>query len=318
MSKIIDGEAAARQVRATLQSEVRELSSAGISPKLAAILATENRGAHIYAKSQARSCAEVGIEYQLVETSPTSDQTFLTDTVERLNQDPTVHGIIVQLPLPEGVRTRVLQGEIAPSKDVEGVSAANQGGTVYAVQPFFKRPTVGEQGYEEWLEHSLTWPLPMPAPCTAIGIMRLIRSLGKDLYGMEAVVVGRSVIVGKPIALLLMAHSCTTTVCHTATQDLASHTQRADILVVSAGKPGLITANMVKPGAIVIDAGINRVKVQDKDGKTKTRVIGDVDFDTVRGVAGFITPVPGGVGPMTTATLLANTVRSAKASIRRR
>jgi len=316
MVKIIDGEAAARQVRATLQSEVRELSSAGISPKLAAILATENKGAHIYAKSQARSCAEVGIEYQLVEVSPTSDQTFLTDTVERLNQDPTVHGIIVQLPLPKDVRTRVLQGQIAPSKDVEGVSAANQGRIVYAAQPFFKKPAVGEQSYEEWLERSLTWPLPMPAPCTAIGMMRLIRSLGKDLYGMEAVVVGHSEIVGKPMALLLMAHFCTTTVCHIATQDLASHTKRADILVVGVGKPGLITANMVKPGAIVIDAGINRIKVQDKEGKTKTRVTGDVDFDTVRNVSGFITPVPGGVGPMTTAMLLANTVRSAEASVR--
>jgi len=315
MGKIIDGEAAARRVKETLQSEVRQLSSAGISPKLAAILATENKGAHIYAKSQARSCAEVGIEYQLVEASPTSDQTFLTDTVERLNHDPTVHGIIVQLPLPKGVGTRALQGQIAPSKDVEGVSAANQGGTVYAAQPFFKKPAVGEQGYEEWLERSLTWPLPMPAPCTAIGMMRLIRSLGKDLYGMEAVVVGHSEIVGKPMALLLMAHFCTTTVCHIATQNLTLHTQRADILVVGVGKPGLITASMVKPGAIVIDAGINRVKEQDKEGKAKTRVIGDVDFDTVRKVAGFITPVPGGVGPMTTAILLANTVESAKASM---
>jgi methylenetetrahydrofolate dehydrogenase (NADP+)/methenyltetrahydrofolate cyclohydrolase len=135
---------------------------------------------------------------------------------------------------------------------------------------------------------------------------------------MEAVVVGHSEIVGKPMALLLMAHFCTTTVCHIATQDLASHTRKADILVVAVGKPGLITANMVKPGAIVIDAGINRIKVQDKEGRTKTRVTGDVDFDTVREVAGFITPVPGGVGPMTTAILLANTVSSAKASIRRR
>lgn len=318
MGKIIDGEAVARQVKETLQSEVQELSSAGISPTLAAILATENRGAHIYAKSQARSCAEVGIEYQLIEISPTSNQKFLADTVERLNQDPAVHGIIVQLPLPEGVQTRVLQGQIAPSKDVEGVSAANQGGIVYAAQPFFKKPAIGEQGHEEWLERSLTWPLPMPAPCTAIGMMRLIRSVGKDLYGMEAVVVGHSEIVGKPMALLLMAHFCTTTVCHIATQDLASHTRRADILVVAVGKPGLITANMVKPGAIVIDAGINRIKVQDKEGRTKTRVTGDVDFDTVREVAGFITPVPGGVGPMTTAILLANTVSSAKASIRRR
>lgn len=318
MGKIIDGEAVARQVKKTLQSEVQELSSAGISPTLAAILATENRGAHIYAKSQARSCAEVGIEYQLIEASPTSNQKFLADTVERLNQDPAVHGIIVQLPLPEGVQTRVLQGQIAPSKDVEGVSAANQGGIVYAAQPFFKKPAIGEQGHEEWLERSLTWPLPMPAPCTAIGMMRLIRSVGKDLYGMEAVVVGHSEIVGKPMALLLMAHFCTTTVCHIATQDLASHTRKADILVVAVGKPGLITANMVKPGAIVIDAGINRIKVQDKEGRTKTRVTGDVDFDTVREVAGFITPVPGGVGPMTTAILLANTVSSAKASIRRR
>ncbi|MEA3355785.1 MAG: bifunctional 5,10-methylenetetrahydrofolate dehydrogenase/5,10-methenyltetrahydrofolate cyclohydrolase, partial [Candidatus Bipolaricaulota bacterium] len=155
------------------------------------------------------------------------------------------------------------------------------------------------------------------APCTAIGMMQLIRSLEVDLYGMEAVVVGHSEIVGKPMALLLMAHFCTTTVCHIATRGLVEHTRRADLLVVGVGKPGLITADMVKPGAIVIDAGINRVKTKDSEGKTRTKVVGDVDFDLVKKVAGHITPVPGGVGPMTTAMLLCNTVKSAKASVKR-
>jgi methylenetetrahydrofolate dehydrogenase (NADP+) / methenyltetrahydrofolate cyclohydrolase len=317
MAKIIDGESIAQKLKDKLKQEAQELSDACISPKLAAVLATDNKGAHIYASSQSRSCSEVGIEYQLVELSPTSSQLELLDAVDSLNQDNSVHGIIIQLPLPTGVDARKLQAHIAPVKDVEGISAVNQGGVIQAPQPFFRKPAEGEEGYQDWLSRSLSWPLPTPAPCTAVGMMELIRSLEIDLYGMEAVVVGHSEIVGKPMALLLMAHFCTTTVCHIATRNLAEHTRRADLIVVGVGKPGLITADMVKPGAIVIDAGINRIKVQDDSGKAKSKVVGDVDFDSVKEVAGHITPVPGGVGPMTTATLLKNTLESAKASVER-
>jgi len=315
MGQIIDGKRVAKKIKDELKRAVKQLSTVGSTPKLSALLATDNKGAHIYAKSQAKSCGEVGIDYELVEKSHTSSQGALRKTVEHLNQDPTVHGIIVQLPLPAGVDARALQGRITPAKDVEGVSRANQGRVVYAAQPFFKKPEAGQESYEDWLNRSLSWPLPTPAPCTAIGMMQLIRSLAVDLYGMEAVVVGHSEIVGKPMALLLMAHFCTTTICHIATRGLAEHTRRADLLVVGVGKPRLITADMVKPGAIVIDAGINRIQVKDRSGKSKRKVVGDVDFDAVKDVAGYITPVPGGVGPMTTAMLLRNTVESAKATV---
>ena len=314
MAQIIDGQSIAQDMKDKLRQEVKQLSAANISPKLAALLATENKGARIYADSQARSCKEAGIDYELVELSPESSEQELLNAVDALNHDDKVHGIIIQLPLPSGVSARNLQSHIAPAKDVEGTSALNQGGVIQVAQPFFRKPQPSEDEYDSWLDKSLSWPLPTPAPCTAIGMMELIRSLKIDLYGMEAVVVGHSEIVGKPMALLLMAHFCTTTVCHIATRDLASHTRRADLIVVGVGKPGLITADMVKPGAIVIDAGINRIKVEDGSGKTKRKVVGDVDFDSVENVASYITPVPGGVGPMTTAMLLRNTVESAKAA----
>ncbi len=310
MAKIIDGQSIANKLKAELKEQVQKLSASGIQPKLAALLATDNKGARIYADSQARSCKEVGIDYQLVEHSPTASQSELLAAVDALNQDKDVHGIIIQLPAPPGTNPKQLQAHIAPAKDVEGISAMNQGGVIQAAQPFLRKPAEGEDGSQDWLSRSLSWPLPTPAPCTAIGMMHLIRSLEIDLYGMEAVVVGHSEIVGKPIALLLMAHFCTTTVCHIATKNLSQHTRRADLLVVGVGKPGLITANMVKPGAIVIDAGINRIKVEDESGKKKSKVVGDVDFDSVKEVAGYITPVPGGVGPMTTAMLLKNTIES--------
>ena len=311
MGEIIDGETIAQRIREELKKEVSRMKK---KPKLAALIATDNKGAHIYADQQAKNCKEIGIEYLRVECPTTSSEEELLTEVARLNDDPTVTGIIIQLPLPQGVNVKRLQQQIAPTKDVEGVTPANQGMVVYALQPFYKKPEGISQ--EDWLKHSLGWPLPTPAPCTAIGIMSLIRSLGKDLYGMEAVVVGHSEIVGKPTALLLMAHFCTTTVCHIATRDLALHTRRADLLVVGVGKPGLITADMVKPGAIVIDAGINRVSEVGPNGKRRTRIVGDVDFAQVQEVAGYITPVPGGVGPMTTVMLLRNTVEAAKASMK--
>jgi len=255
--------------------------------------------------------------------SPTSTEDELIAQIDALNNDNTVSGMIIQMPLPEGVDTRKLQRMISPTKDIEGMGAANQGGVVYAPQPFFKRPAAGEDGADNWLEASLNWPLPAPAPCTPTGAMMLIRSLGIDLYGKEAVVVGHSEIVGKPMALLLVAHFCTTTWCHIATKNLSEHTRKADILCVGVGVPGLIKADMIKPGAIVIDIGINRVKMLDengqpvlnKKGKPKSKTVGDVDFEAAKEVAGHITPVPGGCGPMTAAMLMRNTLAAAKAQL---
>ena len=322
-AQIIDGEVIATQVTAKLKAEVADLKAKVAAPKLVAVIATENKGAHIYAKNQAKTCHEIGIAYELSELPPTSTEPEIVSAIERLNADRSVSGIIIQMPLPDGVHARRLQMMIHPSKDVEGMNPANQGAVVYAPQPFFKKPQQGEPGYDDWLERSLSWPLPAPAPCTPTGAMMLIRSLNVDLYGKTAVVVGHSEIVGKPMALLLVAHFCTTTWCHIATRDLAAHTRQADILCVGVGKAGLITADMIKPNAIVIDIGINRIKeigpdgkpVLNKKGKPKSKTVGDVDFEKAKDVAGYITPVPGGVGPMTVAMLLRNTVEAAKTQL---
>ena len=322
-AQIIDGDAIAAQVTDKLKAEVDGLKSKGTAPKLVAVLATENKGARIYANNQAKSCQKIGVAYELAELSPTSSEAEIISAIEKLNGDKSVSGIIIQMPLPDGVDARKLQMMILPSKDVEGMNPANQGAVVYAPQPFYRKPQEGEPGYADWLQQSLGWPLPAPAPCTPIGAMMLIRSLNIDLYGKRAVVVGHSEIVGKPMGLLLVAHFCTTTWCHIATRNLGAHTREADILCVGAGKANLITADLIKPGAVVIDIGINRVKdigpdgkpVLTKKGKPKMKTVGDVDFEEAKEVAGYITPVPGGCGPMTVAMLLRNTVAAAKAQL---
>ena len=322
-AQIIDGEAIAAKVLAQLTREAEELKAKGVAPKLVALLATDNKGARIYANMQAKSAGEIGVAYELCEMSPTSTEDELIAQIGKFNADKSVSGVIIQMPLPEGADARKLQRMIEPSKDVEGMGAANQGRVVYAPQPFFKKPAAGDPGFDTWLEDSLNWPLPAPAPCTPTGAMMLIRSLGIDLYGKEAVVVGHSEIVGKPMALLLVAHFCTTTWCHIATKGLADHTRKADILCVGVGVPGLIKADMIKPGAVVIDIGINRVKVLDengnpvlnKKGKPKSKTVGDVEFETAKEVAGYITPVPGGCGPMTAAMLMRNTIAAARAQL---
>jgi methylenetetrahydrofolate dehydrogenase (NADP+)/methenyltetrahydrofolate cyclohydrolase len=321
-AQLIDGEVIAAGIREMLKKDVEQLKGKGVTPTLAAVIATDNRGARIYADNQAKSCAEVGIEYKLVELPPTSTEAEVVAGIQKLNADPGIHGIIIQMPLPEGVDARRLQMMIAPGKDAEGMTPANQGRVLYAPQPFLRKPKESEMGQEEWLKKSLGWPLPAPAPCTPIGAMTLIRSLGMDLYGKEAVVVGHSEIVGKPLGLLLVAHFCTTSWCHIATKDLAAQTKRADILCVAVGKAGLVKADMIKPGAVVIDIGINRIPeigpdgqpVLTSKGKPKMKTVGDVDFDGAKEVAGWITPVPGGVGPMTVVMLLRNTVEAAKAA----
>ena len=322
-AQIIDGDAVAAKITAELQKEVEGLKAKGVTPRLAAVIATDNKGARIYANNQAKTCQKIGIEYSLVELPGTSTEADLVAAVEKLNADKSVSGIIIQMPLPDGVNARKLQMMVHPLKDVEGITPANEGRVVHAPQPFLRKPAAGDKELDTWLEKSLNWPLPAPAPCTPTGAMMLIRSLGIDLYGKEAVVVGHSEIVGKPMGLLLVAHFCTTTWCHVATQDLAAHTRRADILCVAVGKAGLIKADMIKPGAIVIDIGINRIKeigadgkpVLDDKGKPKMKTAGDVDFEKAKDVAGYITPVPGGVGPMTVAMLLRNTVAAAKAQL---
>ena len=280
---LIDGAAIAQQVKADVQRRVAQLrEQQGKLVKLVALLVGGTPAGELYAQRQAESCRAVGVEYELVALPADVTQGDVKHQIRRLNQDPAVTGIMMHLPLPPHMRPARLQYEIDVVKDVEGVNPAHIGYVVYG-------PTLS-------------------APCTAAAVMELIRHTGVELYGAEAVVVGASEIAGKPIALLLAEQMATVTVCHIATRDLGRHTRDADVLVVAAGKPGLIGAEHVKDGAVVIDVGINRV-VQ-PDGTKKT--VGDVEFEGVSRRASHITPVPGGVGPMTVAMLLRNTLRSAE------
>jgi methylenetetrahydrofolate dehydrogenase (NADP+)/methenyltetrahydrofolate cyclohydrolase len=281
-TNIIDGAALAAAIRDQVRSRVGQLAEHGRRVHLTAILVGSTPAGELYAQRQKETCATVGIDYDLITLS--ADATFdeVAMTIERLNKDLSVTGIMLHLPLPAHLDATELQYRIDPVKDVEGVNPANIGYVVYG--------------------HTLI------APCTALAVIELIRSTGVELRGAEAVVVGASEIAGKPIALLLTEQMATVTLCHIATRDLAAHTRRADILVVAVGKPGLISADQVREGAIVIDVGINRVKMPDGTKKT----VGDVDFEPVAAKAAHITPVPGGVGPMTVAILLRNTLRSAE------
>jgi methylenetetrahydrofolate dehydrogenase (NADP+)/methenyltetrahydrofolate cyclohydrolase len=317
-AQLIDGNAVAQGIISQLQADVEKLKAAGKPPLLVAVQVGENPASRVYIKNQRASCEKIGISYRLDELPAETTQDGLAAHLGKLNADAAVTGVILQMPVPEGVDPRKAQLEIAFSKDVEGMHPANMGRVVYG-------------------DMSL-------APCTAQGAFRLAKSLelapsydplpdfakkmieaGKttpSLYGKNVVIVGHSEIVGKPLALLFLDHFCTVEVCHIATQNLAEKTLRADILCVAVGKAGLVTAEMIKPGAAVIDIGINRVPDIGPDGKTKLnkkgkprkKTVGDVDFEKAQEVAGLITPVPGGVGPMTVAMLLKNTVEAAKAA----
>ena len=243
-AQIIDGTAIAGKIKEGLKKEIADLKSKGVEVHLVAILATDNPGARIYAKSQARECEEVGIKYTLQELDPKTTEEQFEEHIKKLNADDSVTAIILQMPLPEGVNGRNLQAIIAREKDAEGMNPANMGMVVYG------DPTIG--------------------PCTPLGAFELLKSVGVDLYGAEVVVVGHSEIVGKPIALLVLDKFATTTCCHIATSEkgmLEYHTKRAEVLIVAVGVPGLIKKEMVKPGAIVIDIGINRVPVLDENGQ---------------------------------------------------
>jgi methylenetetrahydrofolate dehydrogenase (NADP+)/methenyltetrahydrofolate cyclohydrolase len=284
-AQILDGRAIAGKVIEGLKEEVGALKAKGVSPTLASIMVGENPAIEVYIRSQRRASEEVGIEYQLHKFGAEVSEEELASFIDRLNEDRNVNGIILQLPIPQGLEAaRRLQERISPEKDVEGVSPANMGLIVYG-RPRF-------------------------TPCTPAAVMELINSTGVDLYGKRATVVGYSEIVGRPIALLLMDKFCTTSVCRSSTSkrgELRDYVERAEILVVAVGKANLIPGDWIAEGAIVIDCGINRVG---------DKIVGDVDFEGAKERASFITPVPGGVGPVTTAMLMRNTVEAAKWQLR--
>lgn len=254
--------------------------------RLASVLVGEADASVLYAKRQRAACEEVGIEYSLEKRPASTPQEEVLQLVRRLNEDPAVHGIIIQLPLPVRMDAALLQRAVRPEKDVEGVHPANLGLLVQDRGPF--------------------------APCTAAAAHYLISTACPERRGLAAVVVGHSRIVGRPLGLMLLHDLCTVTTCHVATRDLAAHTRRADILVSAVGKPHLIRGEMVKPGAVVIDIGVNRVALKTPDGGERRKIVGDVAFNEVAAVAKALTPVPGGVGPLTVTMLLRNVAAAAE------
>ena len=280
--KIIDGRKLAQVVKDEVCARVNMLRDLGWQPRLVSVDIGDSAAASLFIKNQQKACAEVGIEYENRHYPANVTQREMLAAIHALNADPRVTGIILQRPVPKTSDLEALENAIHPSKDVEGMSSANIGNIVYG-------------------DSSL-------GPCTSLASVELLRSTGLNLRGLEVVMVGHSEIVGKPVALLLVEELATVTICHHGTRNLGYHTRQADALIVAVGKPGLITADMVKPGAAVIDIGINLIEVTKPDGTKGTKTVGDVDFDSVHEVAGWITPVPGGVGPMTVAMLLRNTV----------
>ena len=291
---IIDGRAIAAELRADLAREVAELTARGVTPGLAAVLVGDDPGSVSYVTAKAEACAEIGIFSETIRLPADIPQDALLDRIAALNADDRFHAILQQLPLPAHMEERVILDAIHPTKDVDGLHPTNLG-----------RLLRGESSG--------------PIPCTPQGVMHLLARSGVDPAGTHAVVVGRSSLVGRPLAVLLSnkaaGANATVTLCHTGTTDLGAHTRMADILVVAAGRPGTVTADMVRPGATVIDVGTNRI--DDASRKRGWRLVGDVDFAGVSEVAGRITRVPGGVGPMTIAMLLANTVRAARVAAAR-
>jgi methylenetetrahydrofolate dehydrogenase (NADP+) / methenyltetrahydrofolate cyclohydrolase len=278
-AKIIDGAALAKQLRNTIRETLETLGGSGSStnrPGLTVVLVGDNQASRVYVRNKIKACEEAGFTSRLIELPASTSQESLLAQVGALNDDAAVHGILVQLPLPAHIDDQTVIEAISPAKDVDGFHVASAG--------------------------ALMTGLPGFAPCTPAGIMEMLRHESIPIEGRHAVVVGRSNIVGKPMAMLLLQAGATVTICHSKTPDLAAMTRQADILVAAVGRVNLITADMVKPGACVIDVGMNR----DAQGK----LCGDVDFAGVRQVAGSITPVPGGVGPMTIAMLLANTLKA--------
>jgi methylenetetrahydrofolate dehydrogenase (NADP+)/methenyltetrahydrofolate cyclohydrolase len=288
-ARIIDGRSIAEGLRERVRLDVARLKAEhGVQPGLAVVLVGEDPASQIYVRSKGEQSLAAGMHSVTHRLAADSPQAEIEDLVSVLNADPAIHGILVQLPLPAGIDSAAVIATIDPDKDVDGLTVINTG--------------------------RLSSGLPGLAPCTPLGCLILLRETLGDLDGLEAVVVGRSVLVGRPVAQLLLAANCTVTIAHSKTRDLRAVCRRADILVAAAGKPGLVRGDWIKPGAAVIDVGVNRVPFRDpvKAAAGRTKVVGDVAFKEASAVAGWITPVPNGVGPMTVACLLRNTVTAAR------
>ena len=275
---LIDGNALAQTVRNEVAVRVRALAAQGVQTGLAVVLVGDNPASAVYVRNKVKDCQEVGIHSILDRLPADTTEAVLLARIAELNADPSIHGILVQLPLPAHIDEHRVIEAISPAKDADGFHISNVG-LLMTGKPLFR-------------------------PCTPYGVMKMLEHAGTALDGAHAVVIGRSNIVGKPQALMLLAAGATVTICHSRTRDLAEHCRRADVIVAAVGKVGLVTAEMVKPGATVIDVGMNR--------NAQGRLCGDVDFEGVSQVAGAITPVPGGVGPMTRAMLLVNTIEAAE------
>ncbi|MDX8385035.1 MAG: bifunctional methylenetetrahydrofolate dehydrogenase/methenyltetrahydrofolate cyclohydrolase FolD [Gallionella sp.] len=279
-ARIIDGKAIAQDVRAEWKVRADALKARGITPGLAVIIVGEDPASKIYVANKVKACAELGLHSEHIIMSADTPEATLLKKIAALNADPKIHGILVQLPVPKHINSDKVLNAINPDKDVDGFHPVNVGALATGNMRF--------------------------APCTPYGCIRLLEKSGVSIEGKHAVVIGRSNIVGKPMALLLLQANATVTICTSKTVDLAKHTRDADILVVAVGRAKMITGDMIKPGAAIIDVGMNRTP----EGK----LCGDVDFDSTKEIAGWITPVPGGVGPMTITMLVANTVQSAERS----
>lgn len=277
-AQLLDGNALSKKIRAEIAARSAIATAKGVRPGLAVIVVGDNPASQVYVRNKVKACEEVGFHSVLESYSAELGEDELLARIATLNADPSIHGILVQLPLPDHIASERVLEAIAPSKDVDGFHVVNAGALMVG-QPEF-------------------------IPCTPYGCMKILESIDYPIRGAKAVVVGASNIVGKPMALLLLQAGATVTICNSKTRDLAHHTKEADILVVATGKPKMITGDMVKTGAVVIDVGINRLP----DGK----LCGDIDFDTAKYIAGWITPVPGGVGPMTITMLLMNTLEAAE------
>lgn len=277
-AKILDGTALSKQLRTQIATNSAILTAKGTKPGLAVVLVGANPASQIYVKNKIKACHDANIHSELISLGENASQEELLTVIHGLNANPSIHGILVQLPLPPQIDSHAVLESIDPEKDVDGFHVANAG--------------------------ALMTGKPLFIPCTPYGCMKMLESIGYPIRGARAVIVGASNIVGKPMAMLLLQAGATVTICNSKTKDLSAHTREADILVVATGKPKMIHAQMVKPGAVVIDVGINRLP----DGK----LCGDVDYDEVKYVADWISPVPGGVGPMTITMLLQNTLEAAQ------
>lgn len=277
-AQTIDGNALSRQLRADVQKRVAHLRARGTTPGLAVVLVGDNPASQVYVRNKVKACEDAGLHSVMEKYDAAFSEADLLARVDALNRDPAIHGILVQLPLPAHIDAQKVIEAISPAKDVDGFHIASAGALMTGMPGFW--------------------------PCTPYGCMKMLESIGCDLRGKHAVVIGRSNIVGKPMALMLLAKNATVTICHSATPDLKAHTLLADVVVAAVGKRNVLTADMVKPGAVVLDVGMNR------NGEDK--LCGDVDFEGVKEVASHLSPVPGGVGPMTITMLLINTLEAAE------